>query len=75
MLHDSSLISPHCVYFSYRKKNLKHMTNEFLGVLRRTMGIHAVMLVGYEKNAGIATSMYVLFAFVCYYLDMYHLQL
>ena len=35
------------------------MTNEFLGILKRTMGIHAVVLVGYEKNAGIATSMYV----------------
>ena len=75
MLCDSSLISPHCVYFSYHKKNLKHMTNKFLGVLRRTMGIHVVMLVGYEKNAGIVTSMYVLFTFICYYLDMYHLQL
>ena len=51
------------------------MTNEFLGVFRHMMGIHGVMLVGYEKNAGIVTSMYVLFTFVCYYLDMYHLQL
>ena len=51
------------------------MTNEFLGILKCTMGIHAVMLVGYEKNAGIATSMCVLFAFVCYYIDTYHLQL
>ena len=75
--HASLFISyfPLCVYFSYHKKNLKHMMNEFLGILKRTMGIHEVMLVGYEKNAGIAMSMCILFAFVCFYIDTYHLQL
>ncbi|KIM53580.1 hypothetical protein SCLCIDRAFT_11544 [Scleroderma citrinum Foug A] len=42
----------------YRKKNLKNMTNEFLGVLRRMMGVHAIMLVGYEKNVGMATAFF-----------------
>ena len=42
--------------------------NEFLGVLRCMMGVHGVMLVGYEKGAGVATSMYAHFALLCDYI-------
>ena len=50
------------LHSSYHKKNLKNMMNEFLGVLRHMMGVHAVMLVGYEKNVGMATALCVHFA-------------
>ena len=50
------------LHSSYRKKNLKNMTNEFLGVLRHMMGVHAIMLVGYEKNVGMVTALCVHFA-------------
>jgi len=33
---------------SYRKKNLGKRTIEFMEALRRTMGVHSVVLHGYD---------------------------
>jgi len=35
--------------FSYRKKNLRKKTVEFIEAMRRTMGIHSVVLQGFKK--------------------------
>ena len=50
------------LHSSYCKKNLKNVTNEFLGVLRHMMGVHTIMLVGYKKNVGMATALCIHFA-------------
>ena len=33
------------------------MTTDFLAMLKRTMGVHGVMLIGYERGEGVATTM------------------
>ena len=38
---------------SYRKKNLRNRTVEFIDALRRTMGVHCVVLQGYEAADGV----------------------
>jgi hypothetical protein len=35
---------------SYRKKNLRKRTVEFIEALHRTMGVHSVVLQGYEAS-------------------------
>jgi hypothetical protein len=35
---------------SYRKKNLRKRTVEFIEAIRRTMGVHSVVLQGYEAS-------------------------
>jgi hypothetical protein len=37
---------------SYRKKNLRNRTVDFIESLRRTMGVHSVVLHGYEGPDG-----------------------
>jgi hypothetical protein len=34
--------------FRYRKKNLRNRTTEFVDALRRSMGVHAVVLLSYK---------------------------
>ena len=38
---------------SYRKKNLRNRTIEFIEAVRRTMGVHSVVLQGYEVAEGV----------------------
>jgi hypothetical protein len=38
--------------FSYRKKNLRNRTVDFVESLRRSMGVHCVVLVGYKAPDG-----------------------
>jgi hypothetical protein len=38
---------------SYRKKNLRNQTVEFIQALRCTMGVHSVVLQGYEVADGV----------------------
>jgi hypothetical protein len=33
---------------SYRKKNLRNRTVKFIDAIRRTMGVHCVVLAGYK---------------------------
>ncbi|KIM52189.1 hypothetical protein SCLCIDRAFT_11947 [Scleroderma citrinum Foug A] len=41
---------------NYCKKNLKQVTNNFLAMLKQTMGVHRVMLIGYERSSKVATT-------------------
>jgi len=40
---------------SYRKKNLRNRTVEFIEAMRRTMGVHCVVLEGYKAPDGVKT--------------------
>ena len=38
---------------SYRKKNLRNKTVEFIDAVRRSMGVHCVVLEGYKATGGV----------------------
>ena len=40
---------------SYRKKNLHNKTEEFIEAVRRSMGVHCVVLMGYELPISMKT--------------------
>lgn len=42
----------------YRKKNLRNRTTQFIESIRRSMGVHAVVLFGYETPEGLRTALY-----------------
>jgi hypothetical protein len=42
--------------YRYRKKNLKKTADEFIDSIRRTMGVHAVILFGYKSNEDVKTT-------------------
>lgn len=59
---DKMLVCVHLLFFkgfltefllSYRKKHLHSKTVKFIESLRRTMGVHCVVLVGYETPKGV----------------------
>jgi hypothetical protein len=42
---------------NYHMKNLKCMMNDFLAMIKWTMGIHRVMLIGYKRADAMVTTM------------------
>jgi hypothetical protein len=43
----------------YCKKNLRNRTTQFIESIRRSMGVHAVVLFGYETPEGLRTALYI----------------